>query len=368
MTTKLLLSVFPTFAVGGAQIRFATLANHYGRAWRHAIVSMDGDTTARERLDPGLTVDFPHIQIAKGDLFGNVQRFRSALRELRPATLLTHNFGSIEWSIANRLQVVHQIHVEDGFGPEEWDRQLPRRVWLRRLFLSGRTVALPSQTLMRIARETWRLNQRRLRYVPNGIDLDRFGGPTPAQATSADGPVIGTIAALRPEKNIARLIRAFRLATVETPARLTIIGDGPERSALETLVDKLELRGRVHFTGHAAQPASLIKALDVFALSSDTEQMPISLLEAMAAALPVVATDVGDIRSMLPNSGHVFVTPKDDALLGNALKALIDDEKLRAALGRENREKAERDFDQCVMFERWADLLNGTVAAEIARY
>ena len=367
MSGKLLLSVFPTFAVGGAQIRFVTLANHFGPEWRHAIVSMDGALTARDRLDPALAVEFPHIEINKGDMLGNARRFRAALRALRPDALLTHNFGSIEWSIANRLALARQVHVEDGFGPEERERQLPRRVWLRRVFLRGRTVALPSQTLMRIASETWRLDRRRLHYVPNGIDLAVFAGPPTANLWPGAGPVVGTVAALRPEKNIARLIRAFHHATTGTPARLVLIGDGPERSALERLVEQLGIRGLVHFAGHVAQPAALIKALDVFAMSSDTEQMPISLLEAMAAGLPVTATDVGDIRAMLPEEGHDFVTLRDDAALGLAVSALIRDGELRARLGEANRRKAERDFGQDKMFARWADLLGGSVSLAQAR-
>jgi glycosyltransferase involved in cell wall biosynthesis len=357
LTAKLLLSVFPTFAVGGAQIRFTTLANHFGREWRHAIVAMDGVTTARERLDPGLDVAFPDVLIRKSDTVGNVRRFRAAIRALGPRTMLTHNVGSIEWSMANRLKLVPQVHVEDGFGPEERERQLPRRVWLRRVFLRGRTVALPSQTLMRIALDTWQLPARHVHYVPNGIDLARFAGPKPADPWPGDGPLIGTVAALRPEKNVARLVRAFGLASADRPARLLLIGDGPERPALEALVDELGLRHRVRFAGHVSQPAELIRSLDVFGLSSDTEQMPISLLEAMAAGLPVAATAVGDVAAMLPPAQLDWVVPRDDAALAGALASLICDPGRRATLGAANRRRAEAEFDQSKMFSRWETLL-----------
>ena len=115
-----------------------------------------------------------------------------------------------------------------------------------------------------------------------------------------DGPIIGTVAALRAEKNLARLLRAFHLAVQDTPGRLVVIGDGPERAALEALASKLGVADRVFWAGHVPDPAELIKAFDIFAMSSDTEQMPISLLEAMAAGLPTAATDVGDIKQMLP--------------------------------------------------------------------
>ncbi len=359
MTAPLILTVFPTFAVGGAQIRFTTVANHFGPRWRHAIVAMDGNLACRERLLPGVQATFPELDIRKGDTLGNVRRFRAALRELRPHALLTNNFGSIEWAMANRTGLVRQVHVEDGFGPEERERQLPRRVWLRRLFLRGRLVALPSRTLMRIATDTWKLDPRHLRYVPNGIDLERFGSTAAAPPWPGDGPAIGTVTALRPEKNLGRLLRAFHLATRDAPARLVVIGDGPERPALEALSRELGIAGAVHWTGHVAQPAALIKALDVFAMSSDTEQMPLSLLEAMAAGLPVVATDVGDIRAMLPEPGRRFVTPLDAAALADAMRTLIRSPGLRSTLGAANRAKAERDYDEGTMFQAWADMLDG---------
>ena len=362
MTAPLLLSVFPTFAVGGAQSRFTTLANHLGPRWRHAIIAMDGVTAARERLAPGIQVTFPEIQVRKGDLVGNIRRFRSVIQTLDPKTMLTHNFGSIEWAMSNRLSLVRHVHVEDGFGPEERETQLPRRIWLRRIFLHRRTVVLPSQNLMRIARQVWRLNQHRLNYVPNGIDLVRFSLPGPTLTWPGEGPVIGTVAALRPEKNIGRLIRAFHQASAKAPARLVIVGDGPQRAELETLAAELGLRDRVHFAGHVTKPDPLLKAFDIFAMSSDTEQMPISLLEAMAAGLPTAATNVGDIATMLPEAGKAFVTPCEDAALGDALTALVRDPALRSKLGQASKVKAAESFDQSVMFRRWSTLLEAETA------
>ena len=353
----LILHVFPTFAVGGVQVRFAAIANHFGRRWRHAIIAMDGDLSCRERLEPALGVEFPSVTVRKGDTLGNILRFRHLLRRLRPDLLVTSNWGSIEWSVANLAPAVRQIHVEDGFGPDDRAGRLPRRARLRRMVLRRRTVVLPSRTLWKIATEVWRMNPRHLRYVPNGIDLARFAGPP--QPSGWPGPVVGTVAALRPEKNIARLLRAFALAAPDDPAGLLIAGDGPERPALEGLARELGIAGRVRFAGHVADPAGLFKRLDVFAMSSDTEQMPLSLLEAMAAGLPVAATDVGDTRSMLAAANAPYVTAPDDAALAAGLRALLEQAGLRGALGAANRAKAERDFNQDVMFRSWAAAFDG---------
>src|SRR5580693_1583300 len=172
----LLLHAFSSFAVGGAQVRFAAIANRYPDAWRHAIVAMDGNLECRERFDSNVELSFPAIEIRKGDTLGNVRRFRGLLRALRPHALVSGNWGAIEWARANVWPLARHIHTEDGFGPDEGGRrQIPRRVLTRRLVLRRSTVVLPSRTLLRLATEVWRLDPARLLYIPNGIDLARFG-------------------------------------------------------------------------------------------------------------------------------------------------------------------------------------------------
>jgi glycosyltransferase involved in cell wall biosynthesis len=359
------LSIFPTFAMGGAQARFVALANHFGRRLSHRILAMDGRTDARERLSPTLDVTFPQIAVRRGTTFGNVPGFRRALHAWRPDLLLTHNWGSLEWAMANLLPLVPHIHFEDGFGPEERERQLPRRVYARRVLLRRSTVVLPSRTLERIATDIWRLPAARLRQIPNGIDLARFA--VPPAALPGEGPIVGTVAALRPEKNLARLLHAFARAVAGRPGRLVIVGDGSERTALERLAADLGIADRTLFAGHVAEPAPLIAGFDIFALSSDTEQMPISLLEAMAAGRPAVATDVGDIRIMLPSENRGFVVPPDAAALAAALGTLMDDAALRARLGAANLAWAQREYDQEKMFAAYEALFAGALAKRARR-
>ena len=355
MPAPLLLHAFSTFAVGGAQVRFATIANHFGPRWRHMIVAMDGNLACRERLDPGLDVQFPDVPLRKGHTLHNVRVLRGMLRAVRPSALVTSNWGTIEWAIASRLALARHVHAEDGFGPEERVRQMPRRAWMRRMALAGRTVAVPSRTLYRIATETWRLSPSRVRYVPNGVELSHFQRG-PAETWPGAGPVVGAVSALRAEKNISRLLHAFAAATRGRPARLVIVGDGPERPRLEQDAAQLGIASQVHFAGHRADPAPILRGLDAFAMSSDTEQMPISLLEAMAAGLPVAATDVGDIAAMLPNEQRGLVVGLDHEALGAAIRRLIGDPSLRLELGAANRSRAEAEFSQQRMLDAWACL------------
>jgi glycosyltransferase involved in cell wall biosynthesis len=359
----LFLHVFSSFAVGGPQLRFVALASAFGDRYRHVVLAMDGDYGCGARLPPGLGVRCEAIRAAKGTVTAlvNVARFRRRLRDTGPDVLVTYNWGATEWALANIPRLARHIHVEDGFGPEERDRQLSRRALLRRLALSRSTLVVPSRTLWRIATETWRLPSRQVRHIPNGIDLARFADPR----TPGAEPVIGTVGALRPEKNQARLLRAFRLVLDATPAaRLVIAGEGSERPRLARLAGELGLRERVRFAGYLENPAALYRELDLFALSSDTEQMPLSVIEAMASGLPVAATAVGDVPCMLAPENRTFVTPLDEEALARAMIALARGAALRARIGAANRAKAEQKFGQAPMVAAWQAVFDAAAQSQ----
>ncbi|HEX3992441.1 MAG TPA: glycosyltransferase, partial [Acetobacteraceae bacterium] len=257
----------------------------------------------------------------------------------------------------NLLPLTRHVHVVDGFGPDERETQIPRRVLLRRMVLGRGKVIVPSRNLEQIATERWKLPERVVKYVPNGIDLARFAKGRRTQAQNP--PVIGTVAALRPEKNIGRLIRAFAAAVRECPARLVIVGDGPERLSLTALAAEQGVADLVTFTGQRDDTPSLYAGFDLFALTSDTEQMPLSVIEAMASGLPVVATDVGDVRTMVAAENAPYLGSRDDAVIARMLAGMLAGSDTRARIGIANRAKAERDFDQAAMFSAWRGLWTG---------
>ena len=180
-------------------------------------MSLDGNLSCRERLRADLDVSFLALPAAKHAMLGNVLRFRRLLRQWRPDMLVTCNWGAIEFALANLLPVARHLHVVDGFGPEERDAQNPSPRAGSPPGPVAHDVVVPSRTLLRIATDTWKLKPRRVRYVPNGVDLARFQ-PAGARAQGNEVPVIGTVAALRPEKNLARLLRAFARIADTHPA------------------------------------------------------------------------------------------------------------------------------------------------------
>ena len=243
---RVFLHVFSTFRVGGPQVRFAAMANHWGSRYRHLIAAMDNAHDCATRLAGDVNYQLVPVKHQPRRPLASLWRFRRALGRLAPDTLITYNWGATEWALANRGRRCRHIHIEDGFGPEEAHRQLRRRVLFRRLALAGAEhVVLPSRVLERIARDVWRLRADQVLYVPNGVDCAHLAQAPDADLVTRFGLdqakiVIGTIAGLRAEKNLGRLIRAF--AALDVPgARLVIAGDGSERPGLEQLARSLGL-------------------------------------------------------------------------------------------------------------------------------
>ena len=325
------LHFFPTFALGGAQRRFAELARGID-GWRHVVVPLDGERGAAAAMAEA--PDFEAVSLAPsgGVSVANLRALAGLVRRVRPALVSTYNWGAIEGVLANRLLArLPHLHHEDGFGSDEASGEIARRRRLRRAALGGRVhVVVPSTGLAARAREAWRVAPRRLHHVPNGVDLARF-----APARDPGGPAV-YLGALRPEKNLPRLTAAMR----EQPFTLDVWGDGPIRAALEGAAPP-----NARFRGGTDAPERALTGARLLALSSDTEQMPLVVLEAMAAGLPVVATDVGDTKSLVSEPNRPFVTPLgDEAGFAEALRTVGTDRALAERLGAANRARAEAVF------------------------
>jgi glycosyltransferase involved in cell wall biosynthesis len=360
-----LLSVFCNFEPGGAQLRFARLANRYPDVFDHSVIALEPPLDCQTSVSAEVTISYPSIIMKKNSTISNIVRFRRELIGLKPDVIATYDWGTIEWTLANAVgPAAPQVHFEDGFGPDDPDGSLRRRVLLRRVALRRATVVVPSQTLLRIATQGWGLPAHRVTYMPNGVDLRRFA-PAADPGVRQNVPLtIGTVGGLRPVKNLARLLRAVAAFAQDHPLRLVIAGDGPERANLEELSAALGISSLVDFVGWATDPARLLRGFDIFALTSDTEQMPFSVLEAMASGLPVVATDVGDVRAMLAPMNRPFVVAKNDAALVSALTQLGRDPGLRRDIGLANRARAEAEFGEERMLAAYRAVIEDAAAGK----
>lgn len=367
LRTPHLLHVVPTFVPAGLEMRTVHLIAGFGGELRHSILSMDGRTDAADRLPPGAPVRFLPSPPKAGSLRTSV-RLRQILREEKPDMVLTYNWGAFDAILATRSLGFHRVlHHEDGFNSDEAHALKWRRVLARRAMLPWvPRVVVPSQRLYDIATRLWKVPAGQVRLIRNGIRLDVFtrssGGPALRRELGIpeDALVVGAVGHLRPEKNFLRLLDSCALVASGPPVHVLIVGDGEERARLEERAARPDLAGRVHLAGYRSDPHRFFRAMDVFSITSDTEQMPVCLLEAMASHLPVVSTDVGDIRAVLPAEQEPWLVPLEgdstEVSFARRLGKLAGDPALRQRLGRLNRRQAEEHFSFETMLAAYREI------------
>lgn len=204
----------------------------------------------------------------------------------------------------------------------------------------------------------------RIRILPCGVDLDQFRPPS----TAADAATIVCVSRLRPHKNVEMLLRACRrLVDRGVSFQTVVIGDGPSRPELEATRASLGLDGHVTFVGAQDQRAvaEWWRRATVGALTSRTEGMPVSLMEAAACGVPVVATRVGGVAELVADHVTGFVIESDDEIAAtDALARLLQDRALRARMGAAARQRAEtlvsvtRQVDS--LLETWTGMVTQT--------
>lgn len=372
LRTPHLLHVLPTFVPAGLEMRTVNMIAGFGREFRHSILSMDGRTDAVDRLPPDAPVRIlPSLPLA-GTL-STAHRLRALLPEVAPDLVLTYNWGTFDMLLAARTLGFRRIvHHEDGFNVDEAETLKARRNLARRAVLPGvHRLVVPSERLRDIAVRHWKVPEDKIALIRNGIRLDAHpvaDGNRELRrelGIPEDAVVVGGVGHLREEKRFERLLDACAL--LRTPAHVLIVGDGEMRGRLEERAARPELAGRVHLAGYQAEPWRFYQAMDVFAIPSDTEQMPMCLLEAMAAGLPVVSTDVGDIRSVLPAEqadGLVALAgAATDAAFARALDALLANPGARQRLGRLNRRRVEERFTFDAMLSSYREVYHSALCA-----
>ena len=342
------------------------LMNAFADRASHVVLSAMPDRLgARDAIARGIEVAFPRDApaLTGSPTPGRLWRLSRYMRGFD--LVLTYNWGAFDAVMARRIfGGPPLIHHEDGFNEDEAETLNPRRNRYRRIGLPAACrLVVPSERLERIAREAWKAAPVR---IANGVPVARFATPPEAGAIpgferEAGEVVVGTMAGLRAVKNLPRLVRAFSAMTHKA-ARLVIVGEGPESERIAAEASARGVAARVIMPGFLSDPARVIGHFDIFALSSDSEQFPISLVEAMAAGLPAVATAVGDVRAIVArDNAPLIVERADEAAFAAALDSLADQPDLRRAIGLANREKAASEFDEKRMIARYGRLYGDAI-------
>jgi glycosyltransferase involved in cell wall biosynthesis len=200
----------------------------------------------------------------------------------------------------------------------------------------------------------------RIAVVHAGVDLAAFASPPRAAPRHAERFVVGTVARLDPEKGIATLVRAVRRLRVAVPhAQLLVVGDGPQRADLEQLARAIGIAPAVTFAGFQADVAPWLQQMDCFVLPSEKrEAFGIVLIEAMATACPVVASDLGGIGEVVEHGVTGFlVEPANEGLLAQALLHVYRNPEVAAAMGARGQARVRERFALETMLDRMTALL-----------
>jgi glycosyltransferase involved in cell wall biosynthesis len=263
-----------------------------------------------------------------------------------------------------RPQVVYTIH---GFAA-------PHYGWARRSLLLGVEILLKPWTrrVIAVSEAERRAFTSATPYAPhdvevihNGIALTHQDEPPPDRASlrqalglPVDGPLVITVCRLYRPRDFPTLLRALAQLVEQSPCRLLIVGDGPYRNLVEAEIAALGLAKRVSLLGFRADVRALLRASDLFVLSTALwEGLPLTLLEAMDAGLPVVASRVGGIaEAVLPGETGLLVTPQDPQALCEALRTLLTDGALAARLGAAGKQRVAASFGSERMVKDTADL------------
>lgn len=330
MRTLMHLSI--SLDVGGLENLILNLCQHIDRERFRPIVCCLSEGLALQKEFEAIGV--PVYSVPKRDGFDwqLIPPLVSLLRLERVDILHTHNacpylYGTVAGRWSGVSAIVHTEH--SNIEPEH------HGLWRVERYLSylANPIIADSENVAETLIQDQSVHPRRVKVIPNGIDEQHFQPRPPDQALQesfgiqAGEHVIGIVARLEPVKNHQMLLRAFSsLCDLRSDIRLLIVGDGSSRSDLGAMAQELNIADRIIFAGNRRDIPECLSLMDAFALSSVSEGLPLTILEAMAAGVPVISTKVGGIPEVINNERNgLLVESQDVAGMRDAFLRLLED-------------------------------------------
>lgn len=359
---------------GGMERVLITVINHTHSRYRHAVICLEGFGALRQQIaDP--QVICLALNKKAGKDWGCYFRLWKTLRALKPDLVHTYNFGTLDAAPVAKLAGVRRVlHAERGRNANDPNGESRKYRNMRRWLVPfiDRYLAV-SRDLQDWLTEKVGIDPSRVTHIPNGIDAASYviapakksARPLLGEFAPPETIVIGTVGRLDPVKDQEGLVSSFNTLCESLPRgreklRLVIVGEGSERPRLEAQIAHFGLGSRVCLLGNRTDVPALLAEFDVFALSSIAEGMPGVLLEAMAAGLPIVATDVGGVGEVvLRGQTGLLVPARDVRAFSDALRSYVSDEALRQQHGHAGRGCVENAFSLAGMLSAYTVLYDG---------
>jgi sugar transferase (PEP-CTERM/EpsH1 system associated) len=376
-TRPLVVHLVYALGVGGLETLLVDCINRMPD-YRHAVVCLTRYTDFAARIQ---RADVTLHALGKPPGLGLQTHlvFWRLMRRLRPAVLHTYNLAALEYAFtASMAGVPVRIHAEHGRDASDPEGKNPKHNFLRRRIAPFVDRFIPvSEDLNRWLGEVVRIPKHKILFIKNGVDTDKFAPGAAAAITdcpwSEDDIVIGTVARVQDVKNHRLLVEAFaRLrkqhGDLAPRLKLAIVGDGPLLPAVQKQVAELGLQEAVWLPGARADIGAVLQTFSVFALPSLAEGTPVSMLEAMASNLPVVASKVGGIPEVVDDGVQGLLVPVGDVeALAQALARYAGDANLRAAHGHAGRARVEERFSMRAMLTAYGALYDGLCRQKIRK-
>jgi glycosyltransferase involved in cell wall biosynthesis len=284
-------------------------------------------------------------------------RLARLLRRERIDILHCHNYGPLVYgsAAARMARIAGAVYTSHGMitSSEKHQRLLFR--------LGNMHIVTVSENARRLMLRSSGLSPQRVTVIPNGVDTKAFGKDLDVKKKKASiglsdsSRSIGIVARLSPEKDHETLFEAFACFSREFhDVHLVVVGGGDLLGDLQNAAGRLGIESRVHFLGYRHDVVELLAIFDCFVLSSRLEGLPMTLLEAMAAGLPVVATDVGGNREVVLHEETGLLVPEGEpGLLADALQRIFADPETARRMGGRGRKRAREHFDLDKMVGRY---------------
>ena len=368
------MHVVASLDIGGLESVVVNLMKKHDRSkFKPAVCCLLGKGALGSIIE-NLGVDVIELQKRRGIDYLTVYKLATILRKRKILILHTHNINPhIHGSLAGEIAGV-PININTKHGAEiPFRRRISRVFWDKVIVRSTDRIVAVSEdaknALIRIAG----IDPNKVVTIANGIDIEEHSKEIDIREKKREigildeDFIIGNVARLSGEKDHNNLLEAFFIVLQKFPnIKLVLVGDGPLRRELEDKAQRLGIKERTLFSGFRRDVPELLKTFDVFVLSSITEGTSMTILEAMAAGLPVVATNVGGNPEIVVNEKTgIIVPPKDPPALAEAIIRIMSDRNLAEAMGAAGRERVKKLYSSDRMVREYEELYQNILEKKV---